>query len=262
MDVYHYHEGSTPLLVSMPHCGTAIPESIARTMSEAALRVPDTDWHVERLYDFASELGAGVLRARYSRYVIDLNRPPDDTTLYPGQSNTELCPTTAFDFSKIYREGCAPTQQDIARRIETYWRPYHDRLRDALARIRERHGIAVLYEAHTIRSQVPRFFEGVLPDLNLGSADGASCAPELERVLGQVLAGTNNFTHVINGRFKGGYTTRAYGGPDSGVHAVQLELSQRTYMDEDYPFTYREDKAARVQPILRRLLERTLEWAE
>ncbi len=262
MDVYHYREGSTPLLVSMPHCGTAIPESIARTMTESALRVPDTDWHVERLYDFAPELGAGVLQAGYSRYVIDLNRPPDDTALYPGQSNTELCPTTAFDFRPIYREGCAPAPQEIARRIETCWRPYHEQLREALARIRERHGIAVLYEAHTIRSRVPRFFEGTLPDLNLGTAGGASCAPELEQALRDVIADSGDFTHVVNGRFKGGYTTRAYGDPGRGVHAVQLELSQRTYMHEDYPFTYREERAAQVRPVLQRLLETALAWAK
>ncbi|NIR29877.1 MAG: N-formylglutamate deformylase [Gammaproteobacteria bacterium] len=262
MEVYHYHEGSTPLLVSMPHSGTAIPEAIARTMTESALRVPDTDWHVERLYDFAPGLGAGVLQAIHSRYVIDLNRPPDDATLYPGQSNTGLCPTTAFDFSPLYREGCAPTEEEIARRLEIYWRPYHERLREALARIRERHGIAVLYEAHTIRSQVPRFFEGTLPDLNLGTDDGKSCVSELERALREILVNIHAFTHVVNGRFKGGYTTRAYGDPRRDVHAVQLELSQSTYMDEDYPFTYRQRRAARVRPVLRHLLEATLEWAQ
>lgn len=262
VDVYRYHEGSTPLLVTMPHCGTIIPAAIAARMTEAALRVPDTDWHVDRLYDFAPELGAGVLQAAHSRYVIDLNRPPDDTTLYPGRSNTELCPTTAFDCSPLYQAGQEPTEDEIAQRLEAYWRPYHLRLREALEGIRERHGIAVLYEAHTIRSRVPRFFEGTLPDLNLGSAGGASCAAELERRLAGILGSVDGFTHAINGRFKGGYTTRAYGAPHRNVHAVQLELSQRTYVNESRPGLYREHRAARVRPVLRRLLESALEWAQ
>jgi N-formylglutamate deformylase len=261
MKSYEFSAGEAPLLVSMPHCATAIPETIAARMTEAALRVPDTDWHVDMLYEFAGGLGASILRAAYSRYVIDLNRPPDDTVLYPGQSNTELCPTTAFDFSPLYRPGGEPTPEEIEHRLKSYWRPYHARLHEALDDIRARHGIALLYEAHSIRSQVPRFFEGTLPDLNLGTAGGRSCASELQQRLAAVLAGATGFSHVVNGRFRGGYTTRAYGDPERNVHAVQLELVQRTYMDESHPYTYREELAARIQPTLRRLLETVLEWA-
>jgi len=260
-DTYRFEAGRTPLLVSMPHCGTQIPEDIAARMTGAARRLPDTDWHVDRLYAFAAARGASVLRAAYSRYVIDLNRAPDDSALYPGADNTGLCPTTCFDHAPVYRPGAAPDADEVAARRERFWRPYHARLAQALEDLRARHGVAVLYEAHTIRSRVPRFFQGTLPDLNLGTASGRSCAPALRGRLAGVLATAAQYSHVVDGRFQGGYITRAYGDPACGVHAVQLELAQRTYMDEAYPFTYREERAARIQPVLRRVLEAALAWA-
>ncbi len=246
----------------MPHNGTEVPDAIAARMTEAALQLPDTDWHMDRLYGFADQLRASVIKPIYSRYVIDLNRPPDGKALYPGSSNTELCPLTCFDFSPVYKESEAPDEAEVAERTWGFWRPYHIKIRDELARIRERHGIALLYEAHSIRSQVPRFFDGVLPDLNLGSADGKSCAPALEAALAAFLQHTPEFSSVVNARFKGGYITRTYGKPQDDVHAVQLELSQATYMEEQPPFGYRDELAEKVQPTLKALLTTMLEWAE
>lgn len=261
MQIFHYSEGRVPLLVSMPHCGTRLPERLATRMTTHALRLPDTDWHVDRLYDFADALGAAILRPVYSRYVIDLNRAPDGAALYPGASNTELCPITTFDEQPLYRDGQAPDAGEVAERRTLYWQPYHERLREALADIRARHGLALLYDAHSIRSRVPRFFAGELPHLNLGTAGGASCDPELQARLAAVLREAPGYTHAVNGRFKGGYITRASGNPAENVHAVQMELSQVTYMDEDYPFNYREDLAARIRPALGQVLEEMLRWA-
>ena len=261
MDIYAFTDGTTPLLVSMPHDGIAIPESLAARMTPYARSTPDTDWHMARLYDFAADLGASVLRPYHSRYVVDLNRSPDGKPLYPGASNTELCPTRCFDDTPIYLDGQNPSDDEIAERRARYWQPYHDRIAATLAELQERHGIALLYDAHSIRSVVPRFFDGRLPDLNLGTAGGASCATELEDALAGVLEKAGGYSHVVNGRFTGGYITRAYGDPANGVHAVQLEQAQVSYMDEDAPYDYREDLAEGVRPTLRSLLATMLEWA-
>ena len=260
METFRFLRGTTPLLISMPHNGTVIPQDIARRMTEHARTVPDTDWHMDRLYDFAAGLGAGVLNPRYSRYVVDLNRPPDNKPLYPGSSNTELCPLTCFDESLVYFPGEAPDKLEVKDRVEHYWRPYHRKLENELKRLKRTYGIAVLFEAHSIRSQVPRFFDGLLPDFNLGTADGASCDPQLQKLLRGVLQSAKGYTFVVNGRFKGGYNTRNYGAPESGIHAVQLEQAQCTYMDERYPFGYDEARANRVKPCLVQLLETVLAW--
>ncbi len=257
---YRFGAGRTPLLVSMPHVGTHLPADVARRMTEAARAVPDTDWHVDRLYDFLPGLGVATIRATHSRYVVDLNRPPDGGPLYPGASNTGLCPVTLFDDGPIYLPGEAPGADEIARRLEAYWRPYHDRLAAELAALKEQHGLALLFEAHSIRSRVPRFFEGRLPDLNLGTAGGASAAPELAARLAEVAGEAAGYTSILNGRFTGGYITRAYGRPGESVHAVQLELVQATYMDE-VSFAFREDLAAPLRPVLRRMIETMLDWA-
>lgn len=260
MKIYELCEGHTPLFISMPHDGTRIPGDLEARMTERALQRPDTDWHVARLYEFAAELGASLIRPLHHRYVVDLNRAPDNTTLYPGSSNTEVCPSSCFDDSPIYRDDAVPDATEITKRIDTYWRPYHQCLQEELARIHSVHGIALLYEAHTIHSRVPRFFEGLLPDFNLGTAGGTSCAPTLEQSITDVLARLDGFTYVVNGRFKGGYITRAYGKPGDNIHAVQLELSQRTYMDEDHPYTYRDELAQQVQPTLESILITMLAW--
>lgn len=258
MDIFTLHRGSTPLLVSLPHDGSAIPDEIAARMTASARRAPDTDWHVARLYAFARAMGASMLVPEYSRYVIDLNRPLDDASLYPGQNTTGLCPTVQFDNAPVYRDGQAPSPDEITARVEQYWCPCHDALRAELDRLRAAHGRVVLWEGHSIRgSDLPFLFAERLPDFNLGTADGSSCAPDLQAKLEAVLAAQDDHDWVVNGRFKGGYITRHYGDPDNGIDAVQLETSQRVYMDED-SFEYDEDKAVRVQPTLRALLEATL----
>ncbi|MCK6449786.1 MAG: N-formylglutamate deformylase [Alphaproteobacteria bacterium] len=259
--VFRFEPGTTPLLVSAPHVGTHIPEHLAERMTPAALEVPDTDWHIDRLYDFARELGAGMLAATHSRYVVDLNRDPENRSLYPGADNTEVCPTSRFDKQPVYRDGRAPDAAETARRVERYWRPYHDVLDAELRRLEARHGIALLFDAHSILSRVPRFFEGRLPDLNLGTGGGVSADPALIRRLGDIVRGAAGFTAAVDGRFKGGYITRHFGRPAEARHAVQLEMAQCVYMDEAPPWAFREDRAQRVRPVLRRLLETMLAWA-
>jgi N-formylglutamate deformylase len=262
VSVFALTQGATPLLVSMPHTATGIPPELAARMTEAGRALPDTDWHIHRLYGFAAELGAGVIRPEYSRYVIDLNRAPDGRALYKGANNTELCPTSTFAEEPIWRAGEEPQDAEIAERRERYWRPYHAALAAELDRLKDRYGIALLWDAHSIRSRVPRFFEGRLPDLNLGTGGGTAAAPDLIEALRVVASDAAPYTAVLDGRFKGGYITRAYGRPAEGVHAVQLELAQIAYMDEDPPFAYRPEKAARLQPVLKALLEALLDWAQ
>lgn len=258
MDVFQLHRGTAPLLISLPHDGSALPEPIAARMTPSARRAPDTDWHVARLYAFARELGASVLVPRYSRYVIDLNRPTDDASLYPGQNTTGLCPTVQFSGEPVYLEGQAPTVEEIAARVEIWWRPYHQALQGELERLRAAHGRAVLWEGHTIRGEVPFLFEGRLRDFNLGTADGTSCSPALQVRLEAALAAQCDYTCIVNGRFKGGYITRHYGRPDDGVDAVQLELAQRNYMDED-SFEYLPERAAPTQALIHHLLQAAIE---
>jgi N-formylglutamate deformylase len=261
MDFYKFRAGRTPLLVSMPHTGTHIPDALARRMTPVALTVPDTDWHLERLYDFLEALGAAVLVATHSRYVVDLNRPPDNANLYPGQDTTGLCPVDTFHREPIYRSGQAPDATEIAERVAQYWQPYHDKLAQELALLKARHGRALLWDAHSIFSVVPRFFEGTLPDFNLGTADGRACAAGVGEALLAVASRAPAYRAVLNGRFKGGYITRRYGRPNEAVVAVQLELSEATYMDEAAPYRFRDDLAAGVRPHLRAMLERYLEIA-
>ena len=216
--------------------------------------MPDTDWHVPRLYAFAPEAGAGLIAATHSRYVIDLNRNADGAALYAGADNTELCPTRSFAQAPLYREGQAPDADEIARRRQQYWQPYHDRLAAELERLRAQHGYALLLDGHSIRSQVPRFFEGRLPDLNLGTADGTSCAAAVQAAAAEVLAHAEGFSAIVNGRFKGGTITRRYGQPVQGVHALQLEMAQSCYLDEAAPEVWPPQRAAALIAVLRRLV--------
>jgi N-formylglutamate deformylase len=257
---FELRQGTAPLLISMPHTGTLLPPDIAARLTDAALRLPDTDWHLRRLYDFVDELGASLIVATHSRYAIDLNRPPDGADLYPGQDTTALCPVDTFDRKPLYREGQQPDAAEIQRRIVRYWKPYHAALQSELARLRERHARVVLWDAHSIRSVLPRFFAGRLPDLNLGSAGGAACDRSLAELLLRITQDHRRYTAVLDGRFKGGYITRRYGQPAEGVHAIQLELAQRTYMDEDYPYSFDERLAATLGPMLTEMLEAVLRW--
>lgn len=257
------HRGTRPMLVSMPHVGTHLPASVSERLTAEARTVPDTDWHLERLYDFARELGASILVATHSRYVVDLNRPPDNANLYPGQDTTGLCPVDTFDKTPIYADGSSlPGDDEIAARREAIWRPYHTALADELARLRAAHGTVALWDAHSIRSVLPRFFEGKLTDFNLGTANGASCDAVLAKQLLDIAGALPGYTSVLNGRFKGGYITRQYGAPAQGVQAVQLELTQSAYMSESFPFAYDEARATRIQPTLKTMLETVLGYVE
>ena len=252
IDVFSFSEGESPLLISVPHDGIHLPRDMRARMSPAAVALPDTDWHVAELYSFARELGASMLVANYSRYVVDLNRPATDEALYAGQVATGLCPMQTFAGEAIY----ASTPVDAAElsaRVECYWRPYHDKLSATLAQIRERHGFALLWDAHSIASVVPRLFEGELPELNLGTNGGRSCAPRIARRVVDVAA-ASDYSHVVNGRFQGGYITRHYGDPESNVHAMQLELAQRVYLNETTT-AFDARKASRLRGTLRPMLE-------
>jgi len=258
--LFHLHRGDSPLVVDVPHAGTLLPEDIARSMTLAAREVPDTDWHVEKLWAFAREAGATLMVATHSRYVVDLNRDPSGAALYPGADNTELCPVRTFDNAPLYRDGAAPEPAAIAARRSTYFDPYHAALAAEIERVRLRHGHVVLVDGHSIRSEVPRFFAGRLPDLNLGTADGASCAPAVQAIAVGALAAARDFSGVVNGRFKGGYVTRNYGDPGRRVHAFQLEIAQRCYMDEAPPWRWDRARAAPLGAVLARLVDALLAW--
>lgn len=259
-DVCTLTMGTSPLLVSVPHGGRQIPEDIAAGMTPAALAVPDTDWHVGRLYDFCTTLGASLLVANYSRYVVDLNRPPNDEALYPGQLATGLCPVATFAGDPLYENGCGISDAERDRRIDVYWRPYHDRLRAELCRLRADHGVALLWDAHSIASQVPALFDGELPALNLGSDGGTSSAPAAEASVTRV-AESSGYSFVANGRFRGGYITRYYGRPAAGFHALQMEIAQRTYMNEA-ALRYDPDLADRLRVTLIGMLQAFIDSAD
>ncbi len=252
-DLFAFHQGNTPLLVSVPHDGRRLPDELQRRMTHAGRDIPDTDWHVADLYSFVRDMGASMIVADYSRYVVDLNRSSTDEALYAGQWVTGLCPMQTFAGHAIYVDGATIDKVDKAQRIERYWRPYHDKLAAVLEELRDVHGHALLWDAHSIPSELPRLFTGELPVLNLGTNDDRSCnkriADEIMRIVED-----SQYSFVRNGRFKGGFITRTYGKPECNVQAMQLELAQRSYMDEA---TRRVDKAkaAKLRDTLRRILE-------
>jgi N-formylglutamate amidohydrolase len=225
------HQGTSPLLISIPHDGRRLPPRIAARMSDEGRSLPDTDWYLRKLYAFAELSGATIVAAKYSRYVIDLNRPPDDAALYAGKVSTGLCPLKSFAGNAIYNEGETVSERQTKRRFAKYWEPYHAELAETLAHLKEQFGYALLWDAHSIRSRVPELFEGELPDLNLGTNDGRSCPKQIEDAVARVAA-ASPYSSVVNGRFKGGYITRHYGNPDDRVFAMQLEMAQRCYMNE------------------------------
>jgi N-formylglutamate deformylase len=259
-DVYSLHRGTAPLVVSLPHVGTEIPAHLRQRYAERALAVADTDWFLDRLYAFVKDHGASLLVPRHSRYVIDLNRPSDNRPMYAGQNNTELCPTRSFTGEPIYRDGQAPTEAEVQQRVATYWQPYHDALAAELARVKAAHGHVVLFDGHSIKSELPWLFDGRLPDLNLGTANGAACDATLASCIVDVFAAQTAYSHVLNGRFKGGHITRHYGNPAGGVHAVQLEMCWCAYMDESPPFCWHDAKAAAVTPLLTRMIDAMASW--
>jgi N-formylglutamate deformylase len=256
---FQLRQGSVPLLLTIPHMGTEIPETLRGRFVPRALEVEDADWHLARLYAFAGELGASVLQPRAARYVIDLNRPPDDTPMYPGASNTELCPTRFFTGDPLYRAGAEPDEQERAERRATWWAPYHHALQGELDRLKAEHGFALLWDAHSIRAEIPWLFEGRLPDLNIGTANGASAHPSITDAVAASASRHAQLTHAVNGRFKGGYITRHYGRPAQHGHAVQLEMCQSLYMREAPPWAYDEARAATIQPVLQDMVAAAFE---
>ena len=249
-----------PLIINIPHAGTYLPPAIAEALTAEGLRLPDTDWHVDKLTAFAPAMGVTLMCANYSRIVVDLNRDPSGNPLYPGSTNTEICPIATFANAPLYQPGRVPAGAEIASRVERYWRPYHAQLSAEIARIKARHGYCVLLDVHSIVSAAPRFFAGRLPDLNLGTVDGNSCEPSLAEAVFRRLRAADGFTAVHNGRFKGGFITRHYGQPADNAHAMQLEIAQRCYMDEDAPAHYDVSPAAALVAILKTLAEQLATW--
>jgi N-formylglutamate deformylase len=261
-------QGSAPLLLCMPHTGTDIPEGVADLLVSRWLARKDTDWHIEQLYAFAAQLDASVVRTSVSRTVIDPNRDPSGVPLYPGLASTELCPTTTFDGEPLYRPGFALSAQDVAARRQEYFEPYHRAVRGEIARLRTLHPVIVLYDCHSIRSRIPRLFTGTLPHFNIGTFAGASCAAALTGRIEALCDGTD-LTRVTNGRFKGGYTTRHYGRPQEGVHALQMELACRGYLREpagevdvsNWPCPWDEGFASPMRAVLERVLTACIGFA-
>ena len=260
-------EGAAPVIVALPHTGVDIPDGIAASLVSPWLARLDTDWWIDRLYDFAGGVGATVVRTAISRTVIDVNRDPSGASLYPGQATTDLCPLTTFDGEPLYRPGHAPDAAEIARRRSLYFDPYHQALDAQIDRLKQACGTLVLYDAHSIRSRIPRLFEGLLPQFNIGTNDGRSCAGPLTRAV-EAVCGASGLTQITNGRFKGGWTTRCYGAPETGVHAIQMELACRGYMDETagrpapgtWPTPYR-NQAPGLRAVLQDVLGACLSFA-
>lgn len=249
-------EGASPVILCQPHSGTFVPDEILGRLNERGRALADTDWHVDRLYEGLLP-GASRVAARFHRYVIDANRAPDGAALYPGQNTTGLCPLTDFDGRPLYNEGGEPDADEIAERRRVFHAPYHAAIEAAIACAKARHGLAIVYDCHSIRSVIPHLFEGTLPVFNIGTNDGAACSARLAETAVSACreaADTEDFDWILDGRFKGGWTTRHYGRPGTGVHAIQMELAQRAYMSEHAPWDYDEEKAARLRSRLRRLL--------
>lgn len=260
MALWRLRRGGGPLIVNVPHAGTLVPDAVGARLTRAGRALPDTDWHVEKLYDLAAPDNVTLMTATQSRYVVDLNRDPSGNALYPGADNTELCPTRTFADEPIYAPGDAPTPDEVIQRTVAHFLPYHQTLAVEIARVKKLHGYAVLLDGHSIRGEVPRFFTGRLPDLNLGTAGGTTCAHEAQAAAVAVLKGATGMSYVVNGRFKGGWITRHYGRPYDHVHALQLEMAQRCYMDEAPPYAWDAARAAPLVLVLRRLVAVLSGW--
>ncbi|WP_420333881.1 N-formylglutamate deformylase [Roseibium sp.] len=255
MNPFEVTRGDGPVVLGVPHSGTFVPADIWQRLTSIGQKLADTDWHVDRLYEGLLP-GVTMVRANFHRYVIDANRDPEGVSLYPGQNTTTLCPTTDFDGKPIYLEDEAPADEEIETRRLAWHAPYHAALQSELERVHARHGVSILYDCHSIRSRVPYLFEGALPDFNTGTNGGATCAPEIEHAVFERTENADGYTAVLNGRFKGGWTTRHYGRPEEGFHAIQMELAQITHLvSEDTPFAYDEDKAERLRSHLKDILE-------
>ena len=258
--VIEVSQGNSPLGLGLPHSGTEVPGHVAECLNANGLALTDTDWHIDRLYAGLVD-DVTTVRTRLHRYAIDVNRDPSGASLYPGQATTDLCPITDFDGAPIYHEGRSPDLEETKQRLTDWHRPYHAALAGEIQRLRDTHGFAILYDCHSIRSKIPRLFDGALPDFSIGTDGGATCAPDIEARVVALCEGASGYTSVLNGRFRGGWTTRHYGKPQEGVHAIQMELAQATYLCEEAPpWQYDETRADRVRGPLKDILETLREW--
>ncbi|MDP7583033.1 MAG: N-formylglutamate deformylase [SAR324 cluster bacterium] len=253
MNPVEISEGNGPIILSQPHGGTFLPPELSKRLNERGLALADTDWHINRLYD-GLLLGATVVQATFSRYLIDANRDPSGTSLYPGQNTTDLCPTVDFDGLPIYKDETEPSAEEIEKRRKNYHAVYHSALSEQIERVHKKHGVVLLFDCHSIRSKIPFLFEGQLPDFNLGTNNGSTCDPKIEQSAIEVYSEAEGYSSVLNGRFKGGWTTRHYTDTANGIHTIQLELAQRTYMDEFSPWIYREERSLKIRIHLKKLL--------
>ena len=256
MAVFELHQGTSPVILAFPHTGTDVPADIWERLNENGRILADTDWHIERLYDGLLP-NVTTVRATFHRYVIDANRDPAGVSLYPGQNTTGLVPETDFDGKPIWKDGEAPTEADIAYRLANFHAPYHAALAAEIERVKAIHGVAILYDCHSIRSNIPFLFEGRLPDFNVGTDMGRTCAASIEAATFDACAKAEGYTSILNGRFKGGWTTRHYGKPETGVHAIQMELAQVSHLATEVPpFDLDEAKAAKLRVHLKDILHR------
>lgn len=253
MNVFEVQRGDSPIILGQPHGGTYVPDDIFARLNATGQGLADTDWHITKLHDGLLD-GVTVVRSNVHRYVIDANRDPTGVSLYPGQNTTTLVPLTDFDGTPIWQTGQEPSADDIISRRERFHAPYHAALAEEIARVKARHGVAVLYDCHSIRSEIGFLFDGVLPVFSVGTNNGATCAAKVEAAVTDVTATATEFDSVVNGRFKGGWTTRHYGQPDQNEHAIQMELAQRAYMTECPPWDFRPDRADRLRPHLKAIL--------
>lgn len=261
MSVFELHQGSSPIILGLPHTGTDVPAEIWNRLNENGKILADTDWHIHDLYAGLLD-DATTVRATFHRYIIDANRDPEGVSLYPGQNTTGLVPETDFDGKPIWKAGEEPTEADIAQRLKNFHAPYHAALAKEIERVKAIHGIAILYDCHSIRSHIPFLFEGALPDFNIGTDMGKTCDPAIEHIAVDVTSKAESYTSILNGRFKGGWTTRHYGQPQTGVHAIQMELAQSTHLaTETPPFAYDESKAAKIRTHLKTILTRMEKFA-
>ncbi|MEM9474026.1 MAG: N-formylglutamate deformylase [Pseudomonadota bacterium] len=259
MSLLEITQGSSPLILGLPHTGTDVPDEIWAKLNETGQALADTDWHIHALYEGLVPDVTSV-RTTIHRYVIDVNRDPSDESLYPGQNTTRLIPTTDFNGRDIWSDGHAPDEADTEHRTEAYHRPYHEALVAELDRVKAIHGFAILYDCHSIRSEIPFLFEGRLPDFNVGTNIGTTCAPSIEAAVFDICQHAAGYSSVLNGRFKGGWTTRHHGRPSEGLHAIQMELAQSTYMHEAPPWTYHPARADALRAHLKTILETLIRW--
>jgi formiminoglutamase len=257
MDWLHVHKGDQPIIISIPHAGQRLLASQNEDLIDPRAALDDTDHFVDRLYDFAFDMGISLIRSDMSRLVIDLNRDPEGVSLYPGRSTTGLVPTTDFKGLILYHEGKEPDNLEIRQRLIDYYHPYHEAIRQEINRLRIKFGRVILYDAHSVRSVLPWLFEGGLPLFNIGTNAGSTCSPALTEAVIKVCGPDS----VINGRFKGGYITRHYTNLNNGIETIQMELSKRGYMDEERTL-WDDGRALALQKTLKTIMTICLKHAQ